>query len=152
MKPFNTTVEELSAHAAQDLGVSSWLEIKQHRIDLFADATDDHQWIHVDPEKAESGPFGTTIAHGYLVLSLVPRMLGELLVITDQVRGTNYGLERVRFTGTVPVASRVRLAARIVDSRLREDGGVQYRVSLRVEIEGQDRPAMVGESIYLAYA
>lgn len=151
MKPLQITVAELAETAQRDLGCSDWVPVEQRRVDVFADATDDHQWIHVDPERARTGPFGTTIAHGYLTLSLVPSMLDRLLEVTDQVRGTNYGLERVRFTSPVPVGSEVRLAAQVSDSQLRPDGGVQYKVALRVEVRGQDRPAMVGESIYLAY-
>jgi len=149
--PLEITVAELAEAKDLDLGCSPWRRIDQQRIDTFADATDDHQWIHVDPERAAQGPFGRTIAHGYLTLSLVPSMLKELMVITDHGRGTNYGLEKVRFTAPVPVDSEVRLGARISGATRRDDGGVQYRVELRVEVRGQERPAMVGESIYLTY-
>jgi acyl dehydratase len=135
-----------------DLGSSSWRRVEQVRVDTFADATDDQQWIHVDPVRAADGPFGGTIAHGYLTLALVPAMLKELMVITDHGRGTNYGLEKVRFTAPVPVGSEIRLSARIPGAKRREDGGVQYRVALTVDVNGQERPAMVGESIYLTYA
>lgn len=145
------TVAEIATMSGVDLGVTEWLTVDQGRIDLFADATDDHQWIHVDAAKAADGPFGRTIAHGYLTLALVPRLLDTLLTITDQVRGTNYGLERVRFTNPVPVGSQIRLAAELVTSRLREDGGVQYTVGVRVDIRGQDKPAMLGQTVYLAY-
>lgn len=146
-----TTVAELAEAKDLDLGTSSWRRIEQQRIDTFADATDDHQWIHVDPERAADGPFGRTIAHGYLTLSLVPSMFKELLTITDQGRGTNYGLEKIRFTAPVPVDAEVRLSASIPWSARRDDGGVQYAVTLTVEIKGQERPAMVGESVYLVY-
>ena len=149
------TVAQLADAASAgelDLGSSPWLLVEQERVNLFADATDDHQWIHVDPARAAEGPFGVTIAHGYLTLSLVPTMLKDLLVVSDYVRGINYGLEKVRFTAPVPVGSEVRLTARITSSKRRDDGGVEYRVGLTVEINGQDRPAMVGESIYLVYA
>jgi acyl dehydratase len=145
------TVAELADSEGLDLGASPWRLIDQARVDLFADATDDHQWIHVDAERAAAGPFGGTIAHGYLTLALVPAMLKELLTVTDVVRGTNYGLEKVRFTAPVPVDAEIRLAARVAEARRREDGGVQYRVALTMEIKGHARPAMVGESIYLAY-
>ncbi|WP_028654472.1 MaoC family dehydratase [Nocardioides sp. J54] len=145
------TVAELAEATDLDLGASPWQRVEQGRIDTFADATDDHQWIHVDAERAADGPFGRTIAHGYLTLSLVPSMLKKLMVITDHGRGTNYGLDKVRFTAPVPVDAEIRLAASIPESTRREDGGVQYRVALRVEVKGQDRPAMVGESIYLTY-
>jgi len=152
MEPLTLTVAELAEATGRDLGASDWLVVDQGRVDLFADATDDHQWIHVDPERAADGPFGTTIAHGYLTLALVPRLLDQLLAVSDQVRGTNYGLERVRFTSPVPVGSAIRLAAQLSEARRRDDGGVQFKVALRVEIQGHERPAMVGESIYLAYA
>jgi len=145
------TVAEIAAMENVDLGVTEWLTVDQDRIDLFADATDDHQWVHVDPERAADGPFGHTIAHGYLTLALVPRLLDTLLTITDQARGTNYGIDRVRFTHPVPVGAQIRLAAELVTSRLREDGGVQYTVAVRVDIRGQDRPAMLGQIVYLTY-
>jgi acyl dehydratase len=151
MERLTLTVAELAEAGGRDLGSSDWFPVEQPRVDLFADATDDHQWIHVDPARAADGPFGTTIAHGYLTLSLVPRLLEQLLTVSDQVRGTNYGLERVRFTNPVPVGSSIRLVAQVAQARRRDDGGVQYAIALRVEIDGQERPAMVGESIYLAY-
>jgi acyl dehydratase len=145
------TVAELAVVQDLDLGASPWRRVEQARVDLFAEATDDHQWIHVDPARAASGPFGGTIAHGYLTLALVPAMFKELLTITDHARGTNYGLDRVRFTAPVPVGANLRLRARIPAASRRDDGGVQYRVALTVEVEGQERPVMVGESIYLTY-
>lgn len=145
------TVAELAEAKDLDLGSSPWRKLGQDRINTFADATDDHQWIHVDPERAVDGPFGGTIAHGYLTLSLVPSMLKELMTITDHGRGTNYGLEKVRFTAPVPVDAEVRLTASIPEGTRRDDGGVQYRVALKIEINGQERPAMVGESVYLTY-
>ena len=145
------TVAELAEAKDLDLGASPWQVMTQTRVDTFADATDDHQWIHTDAERAASGPFGGTIAHGYLTLSLVPSLLKQLMTITDHGRGTNYGLEKVRFTSVVPVGAEVRLAATITAATRRDDGGVQYRVALRIEILGQERPAMVGESIYLTY-
>ena len=145
------TVAELAESKDLDLGASPWRRIEQSRVDTFADATDDHQWIHVDPERAKDGPFGGTIAHGYLTLSLVPAMLKELMTITDHGRGTNYGLEKVRFTAPVPVDAEVRLSASVPEATRRDDGGVQYRVALKIEVKGQERPAMVGESIYLTY-
>jgi len=145
------TVAELAGVKDLDLGATPWQAIEQTRVDAFADVTDDHQWIHVDPVRAANGPFGGTIAHGYLTLSLVPSMLKKLLRITDQGRGLNYGLERVRFTAPVPVGAQIRLAASILKADWRSDGGVQYHVALRIEVRGQDRPAMVGESIYVTY-
>lgn len=149
--PLEITVEELAEANDLDLGASPWQVVEQRRVDTFADATDDHQWVHVDQERAAGGPFGGTIAHGYLTLSLVPAMLKQLMTITDHGRGTNYGLERVRFTAPVRVGSEIRLAASVQGATRRDDGGVQYRVALRVEVNGQERPAMVGESIYVTY-
>ncbi|MGW4340362.1 MaoC family dehydratase [Rhodococcus koreensis] len=152
MTPLQITVAELARLGKRDLGATEWLTIDQNRVNLFADATDDHQWIHVDPHRAVSGPFGTTIAHGYLTLSLLPRQLEQLLQVTDQVRGTNYGIDRMRFTSPVLVGAEIRLVAELADTHLRDDGGVQYKVTVRIELRGQARPVMVGESIYLAYA
>jgi acyl dehydratase len=151
MAPRDITVAELVDAQDLDLGASPWRRVEQSRVDTFAEATDDHQWIHVDVERAATGPFGGTIAHGYLTLSLVPSMLKELLTVTDHARGTNYGLERVRFTSPVPVGAEIRLTASVPGAVRRADGGVQYRVALAVEVKGQERPAMVGESIYVVY-
>jgi acyl dehydratase len=145
------TVEELVDAVDLDLGTSDWLVVTQDRIDLFADATGDHQWIHVDPERAAHGPFGATVAHGYLTLSLVPELFDGLLDVTDLARGVNYGIERLRFTAPVLAGSSVRLAARVLAARRKADGGVEYRVALRMEIEGSQRPAMVAECLFLAY-
>ncbi|KRB76351.1 hypothetical protein ASE01_15260 [Nocardioides sp. Root190] len=147
-----TTVAGLVDAVDLDLGTSDWLRVTQERVDLFADATGDHQWIHVDPERAARGPFGATLAHGYLTLSLVPELFAGLLEVTDLSRGVNYGIERLRFTAPVLVGSSIRLAARVVDGRWKPDGGVEYRVALRVEVEGTERPAMVAECLFLAYA
>ena len=145
------TVEELRGLGETPLGESDWLVIDQDRVNGFADVTDDHQWIHIDQERAAQGPFGTTIAHGYLTLSLIPRLLKELLVVTDQVRGTNYGIDRARFTSPVPVGSRVRLSGCLVEVRPRPDGGLLYKVGVELQVDGQERPALVAETIYLAY-
>jgi acyl dehydratase len=145
------TVEELRGLGETPLGESDWLIIDQDRVNGFADVTEDHQWIHVDQELAAQGPFGTTIAHGYLTLSLIPRLLEELIVVTDQVRGANYGIDRARFTSPVPVGSRVRMSGRLIEVRPRSDGGVQWKVGVELQVDGQDRPALVAETIYLAY-
>lgn len=147
-----TTVGELPELVGRDLGVSDWFLVDQDRVDTFADATNDHQWIHVDPDRAATGPFSGTIAHGYLTLALVPDLLAQLLVVEDEARGANYGLERVRFTSPVPVGANIRLAASLNAVTVRPDNGVQYHVAMTVEIEGQDRPALIGETIYLSYA
>lgn len=152
MTPVTITVAQLATAGEFDLGFTDWVTIDQTRVDLFADATDDHQWIHVDQDRAASGPFGTTIAHGYLTLSLVPRLLSRLLTIEDKQRGTNYGIDRLRFTGPVPVGAAIRLSARVIGTALRDDGGAQYRVAIRVDVRGREKPALIGEAIYLAYA
>jgi acyl dehydratase len=145
------TVNELAGLGETDLGWSDWFQVDQPRVDGFADATEDHQWIHVDPDRAADGPFGTTIAHGYLTLSLIPHLLDGLLTVSDQVRGTNYGIDRARFTNPVPVGSRLRMRGRLLTVTRRADGGLQYKVGVEIQIEGQERPALVGEFLYLTY-
>ena len=148
----NFTFEELRDLGETDLGTSGWLTVDQTRIDQFADATEDQQWIHIDAKRAADGPYGTTIAHGYLTLSLVPRMMDDLLVITDQVRGTNYGLDRARFTAPVPVGSQLCMTGRLLEVTSRADGGLQYKIGITMMVKGQTRPALIAEVIYLAYA
>jgi acyl dehydratase len=145
------TVEELASSDERELGVSSWHRVEQRHIDLFAEATGDHQWIHVDPEAAAAGPFGTTIAHGYLSLSMLPMLLSEIVTVTDTRMGVNYGIDKVRFTSPVPSSSEVRLKAKLLGSERRGDG-VRWRVGVEVEIKGSERPALVGEVVYLAVA
>ena len=145
------TIEELREAKDVDLGASEWIEITQERIDGFADATDDHQWIHVDPEKAKDGPFGTTIAHGYLTISLLPAMVTSIVKVTGVQMGVNYGIDKMRLTAPVKVGSRVRAKGRLVDAQ-DKGGGVLYKVAVEVEIDGEDRPALVGEVLYLVYA
>jgi acyl dehydratase len=145
------TVEELEHAGERDLGVSAWHPIEQRSIDLFAEATGDHQWIHVDPEAAAQGPFGTTIAHGYLSLSMLPMLLSEVVNVTDSRMGVNYGIDKVRFTAPVPSGSEVRLKAKLLGAERRGEG-VRYRVGVEVEIKGADRPALIGEVVYLAVA
>jgi len=130
----------------QHLGYSEWLEIDQQRIDLFADATGDHQWIHVDPEKAAEGPFGKTIAHGYLTLSLANLFLPEIMQVDNVSMGVNYGCDKVRFPSAVPVGSRVRGGGEIISAEEMK-GGVQVVVRITIEIEGGDRPACVIDTI-----
>ena len=144
------TLAELEGAAGLELEPSDWVTIEQRAIEQFADATGDHQWIHVDPERAAQGPFGTTVAHGYLSLSLLPGLLGSVLRVTDARMGVNYGIEKVRFTAPVPSGSRVRLKATI-NSAQRRGEGVLYNVAAEVEIEGADKPAMVGEVVYLVF-
>lgn len=142
---------ELLGAVGQDLGKTDWLEITQPRIDLFADATGDHQWIHVDPERAKSGPFGTTIAHGYLTLSLVNLFLPQLVEVRGISMGVNYGADKVRFPSPVPVGSRIRGSGQLVAAEETKAGAVQAKVRVTVEIEGKDRPGCVAETISLYY-
>jgi len=143
------TLEELAATEERDLGSSPWVRIEQERVNRFADATGDHQWIHVDLEAAKAGPFGGTIAHGYLSLALLPALLGDLIHVPDAQMGVNYGIDRVRFTSPVPVGSEVRVNARLLSSEPKGDG-ILYKVGVQIEIKGQEKPAMVGEVLYLA--
>jgi acyl dehydratase len=145
-----TSAEELSAGVGEQLGHSEWLEIDQKRIDLFAEATGDHQWIHVDPERAAGGPFGTTIAHGYLTLSLLPTFVPQVLRVEGMRMGINYGTGKVRFPATVPVGSRLRATAVLTDVS-EAGGGVQVTAKVTVEREGGDKPVCVAESISRYY-
>ncbi|MEW2411764.1 MaoC family dehydratase [Streptomyces griseoviridis] len=144
------SAEELKAAVGEQLGYTDWLEVDQKRIDLFAEATGDHQWIHVDPEKAAAGPFGTTIAHGYLTLSLLPLFGPQLLAVEGVRMGVNYGTNKVRFPAPVPVGSRLRATARINGI---EDvtGGIQVTVGFTVERDGGEKPVCVAESVSRYY-
>ncbi|MET9931379.1 MULTISPECIES: MaoC family dehydratase [unclassified Streptomyces] len=145
-----TSAEELRAGVGEQLGHSDWLEVDQKRIDLFAEATGDHQWIHVDPERAAAGPFGTTIAHGYLTLSLLPVFVPQVLAVEGVRMGINYGTEKVRFPAPVPVGSRLRATA--VLARVEEvAGGVQVTAAVTVEREGSEKPVCVAESVSRYY-
>jgi acyl dehydratase len=144
------TLAELEASTDRDLGTSDWETIDQRQIDLFAEATHDHQWIHVDPEAAAQGPFGTTVAHGYLTLSMLPYFVSQVLNVTDVRMGINYGTEKIRFTAPVPVGSQVRLKATLRDSERRGEG-VLYRLGIEVEIKESEKPALVGEVLYLVF-
>jgi acyl dehydratase len=144
-------IDELKAHAGEDLGVSGWHDVTQSEIDAFADATGDHQWIHVDPERARGTPFGGTIAHGYYTLSLAPRFLEELLRVDGMAFMVNYGLNKLRFPAALPVGDRVRMHLRLasVDD---VSGGVMLTSELTFEREGGEKPVCVAESLMLAYA
>ncbi|MFN2469775.1 MAG: MaoC family dehydratase [Gaiellaceae bacterium] len=144
------TLSELESAGERDLGGTGWVRIEQRAIELFAEATGDHQWIHVDPEAAARGPFGTTVAHGYLSLSMIPALLSELMRVTDARMGINYGIERIRFTAPVQSGSDVRLRARINSSERRGDG-VLYRLGVEIEIRDAEKPALVGEVLYLVF-
>jgi acyl dehydratase len=143
---------ELKAQAGADLGHTDWLEVTQRRVDTFADATDDHQWIHVDPEKARTGPFGGPIAHGYLTLSLLIPLFNDLLRIEGIGMAVNYGLNKVRFPAPVPVGAKIRLAGRLGAIEDVPGEGVQLLADFTVEIEGRDKPACVAQAVYRYYA
>ncbi len=138
---------KLLGAVGEDLGASDWIEIDQARIDKFADATGDHQWIHVDPERAKDGPFGSTIAHGYLTMSLVNLFLPQILEVQSVSMGVNYGADRLRFPSPVPVGSRIRGRGELVGAEEVKGGAIQAKVRVTVEIEGGERPACVVDTI-----
>jgi acyl dehydratase len=137
--------------AGQHLGYSDYLEVTQEQVNLFADATGDHQWIHVDPERAKAGPFGGPIAHGYLTLSLAPSLLPQILQVSGFSMGVNYGTEKVRFPSPVPVGSKLRAGAKLVSV---DDvtGGVQVTMEVTFEVEGAPKPSCVATVVYRYYA
>ena len=141
---------DLQALVGQDVGVSDWISVDQHRIDLFAAATGDHQWIHIDPVRAAQGPFGTTIAHGFLTLALLPEMSASAFEVRDTRMGVNYGLGRVRFPAPVPAGSRLRGHFKLVKYEPLE-GGAQLTVEVTMEREGTDKPVCVAESLARRY-
>jgi acyl dehydratase len=143
-------IEELKSKVGTHLGYSDWLEVTQERVNQFADATDDHQWIHVDPERAKAGPFGGPIAHGYLTLSLAVPLLAQVVRVDGVRMGINYGLNRVRFPAPVPVGARLRLGAAL-KSVEEIEGGAQSTFELTFEVEGKEKPSCVAEAIYRWY-
>ncbi|NWG45118.1 MAG: MaoC family dehydratase [Alphaproteobacteria bacterium] len=143
---------DLESLVGQEVGVSDWVTIEQDRINKFADATGDHQWIHIDPKRAAKElPTGTTIAHGFLTLSLLPMLGAQIMRIDGVSRGINYGCNRVRFTNMVPTGSRVRGRQKVLSVEPKA-GGKQMITEMTIEIEGQDRPACVAESLSIVYA
>jgi acyl dehydratase len=144
------SLDELRAAVGEQLGTTGWMEVDQKRIDLFAEATGDHQWIHVDPEKAAQGPFGTTIAHGYLTLSLIPSLTPDLFRVEGVKMGVNYGVNKVRFPAPVPVGSRLRATAQIAEVT-EVGGGVQLVTKVTIEREGGDKPVCVAETVARFY-
>ena len=146
MRTFES-LAELAAAKGEEIGHSEWVTITQEDVNLFADATGDHQWIHVDPEKAAAGPFGGTIAHGFMTLSLLPRLWHEIYTVNGIKLAVNYGLNKVRFPSPVPVGSKVRARSSLVDVQDLGNGAAQATVSTTVEIEGSAKPACVAESI-----
>ncbi|MET9063692.1 MaoC family dehydratase [Streptosporangium sandarakinum] len=143
-----SNVMELKAARGEHLGHTEWRPVTQERVDGFADATDDHQWIHVDPERAKDGPFGTTIAHGYLSLSLLPSFMAELVRVDGLAMGINYGLDKVRFPAPVPVGARIRAGAELLDVK-GTPAGYLAKVRMTVEVEGGKRPVCVAETLSL---
>jgi acyl dehydratase len=143
-------LQDLRDRVGEVLCTGPWIEVDQRRIDLFAQATDDHQWIHVDHERAAQGPFGTTIAHGFLTLSLLPMLFERALVIEDVRMGVNYGLNRVRFTAPVPAGGRIRGRFRLLSYEPLE-GGAQLVMEVTMELEGSSKPACVAESVSRRY-
>ncbi|BBX35853.1 ZbpA protein [Mycolicibacterium mageritense DSM 44476 = CIP 104973] len=145
MKVFSG-LDEFVAAQGSELGPTEWMEVTQDRVNLFADATDDHQWIHVDPEKAAGGPFGGTIAHGLLTLSLLPHFTHQMYRVDNIAMAINYGYNKVRFITPVRVGAKIRARAQVSDVA-RLDGAVQATMTVTVEIDGSDKPAAVAESI-----
>ena len=150
MRSFET-IAEFKDLVGQEIGVSDWITVTQERIQLFADATNDHQWIHLDVERAKAGPFGTTIAHGFLTLSLLPEMAASAFGVNETRMGVNYGLNKVRFPAPVPSGSRLRGRFKLVGYEPLE-GGAQLTVQVTMEREGSDKPVCIAESIGRRYA
>ncbi|ESS13324.1 MAG: MaoC family dehydratase [Burkholderiaceae bacterium] len=150
MRRFDT-LDELAACVGQDVAVSDWVCIDQAMINAFAHATGDHQWIHTDPERAAQGPFGTTVAHGFLTLSLLPKFFDTTFDIRASSLGVNYGLNRVRFMSPVPVDSQVRAHLHLLSCEFIAGEGVQLTWRVSVELEGSDKPACVAESVVRRY-
>ncbi len=147
---FNSPLD-LEASLGQTFGPTEWLLIDQDRINKFADATGDHQWIHVDVEKAKTGPFGSTVAHGFLTLSLTNLFLPELIEVRGISMGLNYGLNKIRFPAVVPAGSRIRAKGELISVEKQANGGIQSIFRITVEVEGGAKPACVAEAISLWY-
>jgi acyl dehydratase len=145
------TYADIPGLAETDLGWTDWLDVTQDRVNLFADATDDHQWIHVDPERAMDGPFGGAIAHGFLSLSLTVKFWSELFDVDGVTTRINYGLERVRFVSPVKIGARIRMNA-IIAEVTEVAGGYQFAVDQTIEIDGSTKPAVVARGLYRFYA
>ena len=150
MKTFQT-LAELSGLAGMDVAVSDWITITQEQVNQFAQATGDHQWIHVDVERARAGPFGGPIAHGFLTLSLIPRFFESSMTIVETRMGVNYGLNKVRFMAPVPVGSRLRARMKLLKSEPIDNGGAQMTWEVAIEREGATKPVCVAESVARHY-
>jgi acyl dehydratase len=144
-------ISDLQPLVGQELGVSDWMTVTQEQINKFAEATGDHQWIHIDPERAKAGPFGTTIAHGFLTLSLLPEMTARAFRVTETRMGVNYGLNKVRFPAPVPAGSKLRGRFKLIEY-VPLEGGAQVTVECTMEREGSDKPVCVAESLARRYA
>ena len=143
--------KDLLTMVGDELGASRWLDVSQERINLFADATDDHQWIHVDVERARSGPFGGPIAHGYLTLSLLIPLWSEILVIEELDMAVNYGLNKVRFPAPVPAGSRVQVSATLADAEEVGGNGIQATIDAVMRVEGADKPVCIAQMVHRYY-
>ena len=150
MKTFQT-LSDLAACVGQEVAISDWVTITQEQVNQFAEATGDHQWIHIDVERAKQGPFGGPIAHGFLTLSLLPRFFGETLAVTEARMGVNYGLNKVRFPAPVPVGSRLRARLRLLEASPIDNHGYQFAWEVTVEREGGSKPVCVAESLARQY-
>ena len=150
MKTFQT-LQELAACVGQTVAVSPWTEITQEQVNMFAEATGDHQWIHIDVEKAKAGPFGAPIAHGFLTLSLIPKLSQSAIKIKDVRMGVNYGLNKVRFTSPVPVGSKVRGHMKLLDAVAIDGNGMQFTWEMKIEREGSEKPSCIAESLARYY-
>ena len=146
-----TDMASLPGYVGRHVGYTPWQTMEQERVDLFADATDDHQYIHVDPERAKDSPFGRTVAHGFLTLSLAASVLDALVTITDRTTGVNYGLDRVRFPAPLPVGARWRGGAEVLEVT-EVAGGLQLHLRVTIEVQGNEKPAMVAELVTRQYA
>jgi len=145
------SLAELAACVGEEVAVSDWVEVSQQRIDAFAEATGDHQWIHVDPVRAAEGPFGTTIAHGYLTLSMLPMLMQGAIELRGVRMSVNYGLERVRFPAPVPAGSRIRARFRVAKVEEIGNGGLQIVTEATVEREGGDKPVCIAQTVARRY-
>jgi acyl dehydratase len=143
--------KDLLTMVGDELGSSPWLEVSQHRINVFADATDDHQWIHVDVDRAKDGPFGGPIAHGYLTLSLLIPLWSQILLIEEMDMAVNYGLNKVRFPAPVPAGSRVRVTATLADAEEVAGGGIQATIDAVMEAEGASKPVCIAQMVHRYY-
>jgi acyl dehydratase len=150
MKTFQT-LQDLAACVGQEVAVSDWIAVTQEQVNQFADATGDHQWIHVDVERAKAGPFGGPIAHGFLTLSMLPKFYESAFEVTESRMGVNYGLNRVRFMAPVPVGSRLRGRMKLLTSEPIANDGLQMTWETTIELEGSPKPACVAESVVRRY-